>query len=121
MLKIFTRRSKKPDYSYLKERVLSLITTYVANRGLYSVLKPETATVMRKGFEAFLTHDVSRIENPESIMAVVYLKDMESYNHLREIEVTHQSPRRNVLSQTALDQLVDQVTRELIKQVADAR
>jgi hypothetical protein len=101
MLKIFTRRSQKPDYSSLKERVLSLITTYVAIRGLYSLVKPETATVMRKGFEAFLTHDVSRIENPESIMAVVYLKDMESYDHLREIEVT-QSPRRNVLSRIAL-------------------
>jgi hypothetical protein len=101
MLKIFTRRSKKPDYSSLKERVLSLITTYVAIRGLYSLVKPETATVMRKGFEAFLTHDVSRIENPESIMAVVYLKDMESYDQPREIEVT-QSPRRNVLSRIAL-------------------
>ena len=56
---------------------------------------------MRKGFEAFLTQDVSRIENPESIMAVVYLKDMESYDHLRQIEVT-QSPRRNVLSRIAL-------------------
>jgi hypothetical protein len=56
---------------------------------------------MRKGFEAFLTHDVSRIENPESIMAVVYLKDMESYDQPREIEVT-QSPRRNVLSRIAL-------------------
>jgi hypothetical protein len=55
------------------------------------------ATVMRKGFEAFLTQDPARIENPENIMAVVYLKEMESYDQLREIEVT-QSPHRTVLS-----------------------
>jgi hypothetical protein len=29
---------------------------------------------MRKGFEAFLSQDPTRIENPESIMAVVYLR-----------------------------------------------
>jgi hypothetical protein len=53
-------------------------------------------------------------------MAVVSLKDMESYDQLREIEVI-QSPRRSVLSETALNQLADQVARALIKRVADAR
>jgi hypothetical protein len=120
MLKIFTRKGKKPDYTSLKEQILSVITTYVAIRGLYSLMKPETATVMSKGFETFLTHDPVRIENPESIMAVVYLKEMESYDQLREIEVT-QSPHRTVLSQTALNQLADQVARALIKRVTDAR
>jgi hypothetical protein len=72
------------------------------------------ATAMRKGFETFVTHDATRIENPETILAVVHLKDMESYDQLREIEVT-QSPHKNVLSQTALNQLADQVTKELIR------
>jgi hypothetical protein len=53
MLKIFTRKGKKLDYFSLKEQVLSVITTYVAIRGLYSLVKPDTATVMRKGFENF--------------------------------------------------------------------
>jgi hypothetical protein len=53
-------------------------------------------------------------------VAIVYLKEMESYDQLREIEVT-QSPHRTVLSQTALNQLADEVTKELIKRVADAR
>jgi hypothetical protein len=120
MLKIFTRKGKKPDYASLKGQVFSVITTYVAIRGLHSLLRPEMAAVMLKGFEAFLTRDPARIENPESIMAVVTLKDMESYDQLREIEVT-QSPHRTVLSQTALNQLADQVARALIKRVADAR
>ncbi len=72
---------------------------------------------MRKGFETFVTQDVGRSENPESILAVVHLKDMESYDQLREIEVT-QSPHRTDLTQTALNQLADQVTRELIQRVA---
>jgi hypothetical protein len=120
MLKIFTRERKKPDYTSLKDQVLSVIITYVAICGLYSLMKPETATVMRKGFAAFLTQDPARIENPKSIMAVVYLKEMESYDQLREIEVT-QSLHRTVLSQAALNQLADEVTKELIKRVADAR
>jgi hypothetical protein len=120
MLKIFTRRGTKPDYTSLKEQVFSAITTYVAIRDLHSLLRPEMATVMLKGFEAFLTQDPARIENPESIMAVVSLKDMESYDQLREIEIT-QSSRRSVLSETALNQLADQVARALIKRVADAR
>jgi hypothetical protein len=65
MLKIFTRKGKKPDYASLKEQVFSVITTYVAIRGLHSLLRPEMATVMLKGFEAFLTQDPARIENPE--------------------------------------------------------
>jgi hypothetical protein len=38
------------------------------------------ATVMRKGTETFVTRDAARIENRENILAVVHLKDMESYH-----------------------------------------
>jgi|SoiMethySBSTD1v2_1073268.scaffolds.fasta_scaffold1337417_1 hypothetical protein len=114
MLRIFKWRGKKPDYTSLRSRVFSVITTYVAIRGLYSLLRPEMATAMRKGFETFVTHDVARIENPETILAVVHLKDMESYDQLREIEVSP-SPNKTVLSQTALNQLADQLTKELIR------
>jgi hypothetical protein len=64
-----------------------------------------------------LFRDAAKIENPENILAVVHLKDMESYDELREIEVT-QSSQKTVL--TALKQLADQVTRELIKRAAEA-
>jgi hypothetical protein len=77
------------------------------------------ATAMRKGFETFVTHDVARIENPENMLAVVDLKDMESYDRLREIEVTP-SPNKTVLSQTTLNQLADQVTKELIRRCTAA-
>jgi hypothetical protein len=66
-----------------------------------------------------VTHDVARIENPENILAVVDLKDMESYDRLREIEVTP-SPNKTVLRQTALNQLADQVTKELIRRCTAA-
>ena len=35
-----------------------------------------TAIVMRKAFEAFVTQDACEIDNPETIMAIVYLKDV---------------------------------------------
>jgi hypothetical protein len=119
MLRIFTWRGEKPDYSSLRSQVFAVITTYVAVRGLYSLLRPEMATAMRKGFETFVTQDVARIENPETILAVVHLKDMQSYDQLREIEVTP-SPSKIALSQTALNQLVDQVTKELIRRCTAA-
>ena len=31
---------------------------------------------MRKAFEAFVTQDAYEIDNPETIMAIVYLKDV---------------------------------------------
>jgi hypothetical protein len=71
---------QKLDYSSIKAQVLSVINTYVAIRGLYSLLRPEMATVMRKGTETFVTRDAARIENRENILAVVHLKDMESYH-----------------------------------------
>jgi hypothetical protein len=71
---------QKLDYSSIKAQVLLVINTYVAIRGLYSLLRPEMATVMRKGTETFVTRDAARIENRENILAVVHLKDMESYH-----------------------------------------
>jgi hypothetical protein len=116
MLKIFTR-NHRPDQDFLKSQVVVVIGAYVAIRGLYELLKPETVTVIRRGFEAFVTQDGARIENPESVMAMVHLKDVECYDELREMEVIKAT---RVLSQKALHRLAEQVASELIKQLDNA-
>lgn len=117
MLKIFTRKDR-PDYASLKTQVVTVIGAYVAIRGLYSLLKPETVIVIRKGFEAFVAQDEARIENPESVMTMVYLKEVECYDELREMEVIQAT---RVLNQKALRRLADQVATELAKRLDNAR
>ena len=80
------------------------------------LLRPEMATVMRKGTETFVTRDAARIENRENILAVVHLKDMESYHGLREID----SPQKTVLTGYSLERGCGSMTRELIKRAASA-
>jgi hypothetical protein len=116
MLKIFTRHT--PDQNFLKSQVVGVIGAYVAIRGLFELLKPGTVTVIRKGFEAFVTQDGARIENPESVMAMVHLRDVACYDELREMEVIQAT---RVLSQEALHRLAEQVASELVKRLDDAR
>jgi hypothetical protein len=96
---------------------MTVIGAYVVIRGLDALLKPETVTVIRKGFELFVTHDQARIENPENIMAKVYLKDVECYDELREMEVIHAT---RVLNQEFLQRLAEQVASELVKRLNDS-
>ena len=117
MLKIFTRHHR-PDQDFLKSQVVAVIGAYVAIRGLYELLKPETVTVIRKGFEAFVTQDGARIENPESVMAMVHLREVACYDELREMEVIQAT---RVLSHEALHRLAEQVASELVKRLDDAR
>jgi len=111
MLEIFARRSRL-DLACLKSQVVTVIGAYVAIRGLNALLQPGTVTVIRKGFEAFVAQDEARIENPESVIAVVHLKDVECYDELREMEVIQAT---RVLSQAALHRLGERVASELIK------
>jgi len=116
----FKRREKvqKQRDSALRAQVASAIHTFLSIRGLRSLLQPETALVMRKEQETFVTQDADRIENRDTVVAVVYLKDVECYGQFKEIQEDY-SLRSGALGPVILGQLADQVATQLVKQVAE--
>lgn len=71
---------------------------------------------MHKNFEAFVTQELWDIQNRENVLAVIYLKDIESTEQFREIHADNLM-RSSSFGRMALDHLIDQVTGELLKQV----
>ena len=89
-----------------------MLSAFAAIRGWRALLNNETAAVMRRQFDTFVTADVRGIEHPETIVAVVYLKDTACYEGIREIQSD------KALRGSALNHLADQVTEALLGQVA---
>jgi hypothetical protein len=78
----------------------------------------QTAVVMRRGFETFVTADLLGIDNPQSVVAAVCLRDMKSYEEFRRLQSD------NPLPGTALGELMtnlaNEVTDALLKQISKA-
>ena len=94
-----------------------MLSTFAAIRGWTVLLNNQTATVMRRQFETFVTADLNEIERPETILAVVHLKDVECYEGIREIQFDN-GLRGSALGELALNHLADQVTEALLGQLA---
>jgi hypothetical protein len=117
VLSRFFRRIEKLGVrrDILKEQIASNINMFIAIRGRRSLFDTETAIVMRKNFETFVTDDVLKIENRESVRAIIYLKDMGCYEQVKTTQADEML-RDSVLAPLALNYLAAQVASELLKE-----
>jgi hypothetical protein len=111
----FFRHSRQEVQTSLTAQIASTVSGFVRIRGLDSLVKSKTAIVMRKNYEISITQDVDGLENRESVAAVVYLKDIESYNGFKNIQ-SDGLTRNDTLAHMATIHLADQTAKRLLEQ-----
>jgi predicted methyltransferase MtxX (methanogen marker protein 4) len=109
----FSRRKKKSD-PFLRVKVAFAIKTFVQVSRRAFLENSRTRVVMGEDYVPSVMQDVDRMENREKAIAVVYLKDMDSYQEFRTIQADAYL-RGSSLGETVLDHLADQVTIQLLK------
>jgi hypothetical protein len=105
-----------PGADALGSQIATAISQFVRIRGLDLLFKQETAIVMHKDYEIILTQAVEGMENRASVVAVVHLKDVESYDDFKTIQ-TDDLSRNTALGHMATDYLANQAARRLIQQI----
>ena len=110
----FSRRKKKSD-PFLRAKVAFAIRTFIQMHRRAFLENSRTAVVMHRDYAPFVLSDVDRMENRESAIAVVYLKDMDGYQEFKTIQADPYL-RGSALGQTILDHLAEQVTIHLLEQ-----
>jgi hypothetical protein len=106
--------SGQPSVSSLKVRVASVINVFIAVRGLPALLDGDTAIVMRRGYQTFVTKNVSKID--ETTSAVVYVKDLQCHKRLKTIQTNHFF-LHNILNRITFDDLAHETAMRLVKQM----
>ncbi len=108
----FSRRRKKKDPS-LRIKVAFAIEMFISIHGYDWLKNGSTAVVLRDDHALFVTRDVEGI-NRESVIALVYLKQMYSFQDFKTIQADAHL-RATALGQSVLNQLADQVASQLSK------
>ncbi len=78
----------------------------------------QTAVVMRRGFKTFVTADLLGIDNPQTVVAAVCLRDMKSYEEFRKVQ-SDAGVSRNRLGEV-MTILANEVTDALLRQICKA-
>ncbi len=114
-----TERYAKRNQSALRIQIASMINAACAVRERFILSNIQTAVIMRRGFETFLTADLLGIENPQSVVAAVCLRDMRSYEEFRRVQ-SDNVLRGTALDELTLNQLANEVTGALLRQIRKA-
>jgi hypothetical protein len=78
----------------------------------------QTAVVMRRGFETFVTADLLGIDNPQTVVAAVCLRDIKSYEEFRKVQSDAGVSRSRLGELMTI--LANEVTDALLKQICKA-